>query len=85
MTTTTMLALGLAQGAALQGTLHAEGSGILSALGGAFGGQLVATSVALLVSAGAALPWQPVVVRALGSWLAAIGLLMLAVRVADCC
>lgn len=80
-----MLALGLAQGAELQGTLHAEGSGILAWLGGAFGGQLVATSVALLASAGAALPWQPVVVRALGSWLTAIGLLVLTVRVADCC
>jgi hypothetical protein len=80
-----MLALGLAQGAALQGTLHAEGSGILSALGGAFGGQLVATSVALLASAGAALPRQPVVVRPLGGWLVAIGLLVLALRVADCC
>ena len=76
------LPVGVLQGIGVQAAAHGDGGPIMAALGIALGGQLVVTTVAMLASAGVAWRWQSVAVRALGSWIAAIGLLTLAARLA---
>jgi hypothetical protein len=76
------LPLGMLQGAGVQPAVHADGGPVMVALGIALGGQLAVGAVAMLASAGARWRWQPLAVRALGSWIAAIGLLALAAQFA---
>jgi hydrogenase/urease accessory protein HupE len=69
---------GVALGAAGCLVMPLDAAPILFALGFAAGGQLIAALAALPALAANRVPWQYVAVRAVGSWIAAIGLLVLA-------
>lgn len=69
---------GVAQGAAGCLVMPLDAAPILFALGFAAGGQLIAALAALPALAADRVLWKRVAVRAVGSWIAAIGLLVLA-------
>lgn len=69
---------GLLLGAASHRAMPLDAAPVLFALGLAFGGQLIAAPASVLALSAERTLWRRIAVRAVGSWIAAIGLLVLA-------